>query len=258
MKKGILRAVLATSFTVATALTSLAAEEAEDPAVAYPAKVSCTADFCTAGWSEQNGFTHYFDASGKAATGECVIEGKAYTFDQNGHLVRKGIHRDGLEDELLSEAFVLADKNWEYSLYAIDLVNQERSKVGQPALEPNFDLTVVAAYRCLHMDKYNYFAHDYNSVDQNNYDWTVYSHIPSSVGENIQLHGDATNPNNGVVNTETPTEQVDHSHKLLAASNGHYNNMISPLAHSVGVAIFRNDYNTRDYYTMLFLPELEL
>lgn len=256
MKKGLLKAIVAAVFTAMITLPVLAAEEADEPAAACPIKTFCTADSCTTGWSEQNGFTHYFDASGKAASGECVIEGNAYTFDQNGHLIREGIHRNGLEDELLSEALVLTQENWEYSVYAIDLVNQERAKVGQPPLQPNFDLSVVAAYRCLHMNKYNYFAHDYDSIDQNNYDWAVYSRIPSSVAENIQLHGDITNPNNGVVNTETPTEQVNHSHKLLTASTGHYNNMISPLAHSVGVAIFRNEHQTRDYYTMLFLPKL--
>ncbi len=256
MKKGLLKTMLITFFTATAAFTSFAAEDVEAPDITCLDNISCTADFCNAGWSEQNGFMHYFMPSGEAASGECVIEGKAYTFDQNGHLVHEGIHRDGMEDDLLSEAFVLADENWEHSLYAIDLVNQERSKVGQPALEPNFDLTVVAAYRCLHMDKYNYFAHDYNSIDQNNYDWTVYSQTPSSVAENIQLHGDATNPNNGIINTETPIEQVDHSHELLTASTIHYNNMISPMAYSVGAAIFRNAHNTRDYYTMLFLPKL--
>ncbi len=252
MKKGLSEAVLVTSFTLMTALTSLA-EVRENPAAADTTEPSCTV-----GWAEQSGSMYYFNTSGEAATGECVIDGRAYTFDQNGRLIRAGIHRDGLEDELLSEAFVLADANWEYSLYAIDLVNEERARAGQPALEPSFDLTVVAAYRCLHMDKYNYFAHDYDSVDQNNYDWMVYSHIPSSVAENIQLHGDVTNPNNGIVNTETPMQQVDHSHKLLTASTGHYKNMVSPLAHTAGAAIFRNDYQTRDYYTMLFLPELEI
>lgn len=256
MIKVLLKAMVTAAFITTTALPALAAEETKDPAAACPTQTFCTADCCTAGWSEQNGFTHYFDLSGKAAKGECVIEGNAYTFDQNGHLLQKGIHRNGLEDDLLSEALVLTKENWEYALYAIDLVNQERAKVGQPALQPDFDLSVVAAYRCLHMNKYNYFAHDYDSIDQNNYDWTVYSQLPSSVAENIQLHGDITNPNNGVVNTETPRQQVEHSHQLLTASSGHYQNMISPQAHTVGAAIFRNDHHTRDYYTMLFLPEL--
>ena len=204
------------------------------------------------GWKYIGENWFYFNTNGNMATGEKLVENNAYTFDSTGKMLYEGIHRNGLEDDLLTEAFVIAHKNWEESLYAMELVNRERAKLGITPLSLDFDLSVVATYRCLHMNKYNYYDHKFNNEYACDNNWQNYIGKTIILSENMHLYGHETNPNNGIINTETPREYTNKAHNELVNSPGHYRNMIDPLDVKVGIGFYCNAYRTRDYSVQLF------
>lgn len=204
------------------------------------------------GWRYIDEHWYFFAASGNMLTGEQLVESKAYTFDCTGKMLYEGIHRNGFEDELLTEAFIKTQMNWQESLYALELVNQERARLGIAPLALDFDLSVVATYRCLHMNRYNYYDHKYNNEYACDVNWATYSGKSVILSENLHIYGDERNPNNGIINTETPREYTNKAHIELVNSPGHYKNMTDPLDVRVGIGFYRNSYRTRDYSTQLY------
>jgi len=204
------------------------------------------------GWLKANGHWYYFNSTGQLLTGEQVIDHKAYTFDDSGRMVLEGIHRDGLEDDLLSEALVKTYENWPDTIFSFDLINQERVKSGIAPLELDFNLSLIATYRCVHMNKYNYFSHVYSNEYPSDTNWKAYTGIDTELGEIIHCHGDINNPNNGIINTTTTREFVINAHNAYVNSKGHYDIMTASKYAKVGIGFFRNIYQTRDYNATLF------
>lgn len=203
------------------------------------------------GWKTIEGTWYYFATDGSMLTGEQVIDNKAYTFDGSGQMIREGIYREGLETDLLSDAFVKTHNNWKESLYALELMNQERAKIGIGPLSLDFGLSVIATYRCAHMNKYNYISHTYDNESPSDTNWLAYSGELTSIGELLQIYGDATNPNDGIKNTISPREFTMHAHNNFVRSPGHYKTMTRAYYSKVGIGFYRNLNQTRDYSTYL-------
>lgn len=208
--------------------------------------------FLITGWIDDNGFRYYINDDGIMLTGEQVINGKVYIFSNDGHLLSEGAHKDGLEDTLLLEATVSTKEHWNDILYALSLVNQERANLGIAPLEINYDLSIVAAYRAAHMNKYNYFSHYYDGKIECNLNMESYSGSTFHLGENIWLYGSTTNPNDGVLNTLTNTQLIQMAQNDYVNSPKHYVNMIDSRYNQIGIGILKNQVGTRDYVTMLF------
>lgn len=204
------------------------------------------------GWKELDGYWYYFDSDGQMLTGERVIDRKAYTFDTAGRMILEGIHRDGLEDDLLSEAFVKTHGNWQETIYAIELTNQERAKMGVALVTLDYDLTLIATYCCAHMDKYNYFTDAYNNESFSDTIWKAYTGIDTVLGRIMYINGDIDNPTNGVVFTKTMHEFVVEAYNDYLDDPLYVADIIKPTYIKAGVGIFRNKYQTRDYTVTLF------
>lgn len=209
--------------------------------------------YMSTGWIEDNGLRYYLNSDGAMLTGEQVIDGKAYTFSQDGRLLMDGVHRDGMEDDLLAEAVVNTKEHWNDILYSLSLVNQEREKVGAAPLVIDYDLSVIATYRAAHMNKYNYFSHYYDDgTFIAGVDVQAYTMSHKSLRENIYLRGSIENPNNGIKNTETMNEIIQIAHNNYVHSPSHYQAMINNDSTIAGIGILKNAYNTRAYVNMLF------
>jgi len=204
------------------------------------------------GWKNSDGCWYYFASDGQMLTGEQVIDHKAYTFDAAGRMILEGIHREGLEDDLLSDAFVKTHQNWQETIYAIELINQERARIGGAQVALDYDLTLIATYRCAHMDKYNYFTHDYNNEYPSDTNWKAYTGIDTVLGEIMHYYGDINNPNNGNIKTESMHDFAAGAHNAYINSPGHYDSMTKSKYARAGVGIFRNKYLTRDFTVTLF------
>lgn len=204
------------------------------------------------GWIDDNGFQYFLNNDGKMLTGQQVINDKVYIFSDDGHLLSEGVHKDGLEDDLLLEATVSTKEHWNDILYALSLVNKERANLGIAPLEINNDLSIVATYRAAHMNKYNYFSHYYDGKTECNLNMQSYAGAVFHLGENIWLYGSTTNPNDGVLNTLTNTELIQMAHNDYVNSPKHYVNMIDTRYNQIGIGILKNQVGTRDYVTMLF------
>jgi glucan-binding YG repeat protein len=204
------------------------------------------------GWIVNNEHRYYINSDGAMLTGEQVIDGKVYTFSRDGQLLMEGVHRDGMEDDLLAEAVVNTKEHWNDILYSLSLVNQEREKVGAAPLVIDYDLSIIATYRAAHMNKYNYFSHYYNDKPVCKHDVTTYTGKNSLLKENIWLYGNTTNPNNGIINRSTSKEIIQMAHNDYINSSGHYANIIGTDSTKMGIGIYKNQVGTRDYVTMLF------
>lgn len=203
-------------------------------------------------WINYNEKKYYLDTDGAMLSGEKVISGKAYTFSQSGDLLREGVHRDGLEDDLLTEAVINTNLHWNDILNALNLVNIEREKIGTAALSIDYDLSVLATYRSAHMNKYNYFSHynDNNFIADLNA--KSYFNTQRYLNENIWLYGSTENPNTGFVKTETDDTLVQMAHTDYVNSSSHYQAMISKDVSQIGIGILKNSTSTRVYEIMLF------
>lgn len=267
INRKIIMAVMATSLSLAAAFPALAGWQQDQLGWRYESNGVYTSTewkkinnywyhfgqdgYMNTGWLD-DGQRYYLNSDGVMLTGEQIISGKAYTFSQDGRLLREGIHRDGMEDDLITEAVVSTNLHWNDILYALQLVNQERAKVGARALEIDYDLSVVASYRAAHMNKYNYFSHYIDSIFVADNDAVAYTGKQNYLKENIWLYGSINNPNNGVIKTETSEQIVQMAHKDYVNSSGHYQTMISADSTKVGIGFFENNVSTRAYITMLF------
>ena len=114
------------------------------------------------GWQVIDNSTYYFNTDGAMVSGEAFIDGSSYTFHENGHLLFKGIHRNGMEDDLITAAFESTQKYQAEIHEMISQVNEHRRSNGKHELRYDENLSVIAAYRAAHMAKYNYYSHYYN------------------------------------------------------------------------------------------------
>ncbi len=204
------------------------------------------------GWTVQDGGYYYVREDGTRLTGEQVVDHKAYTFDGNGKLVREGIHRDGLEDDLLTQSFVRTWDNWEETLYMVELINTERQKAGLPVLAVDFDLSVAAAYRCAHMVRYHYQAHEYGGVPQWSAVWEAYSRRSMWLRENYYYFGYLKEQNEGVVRDWDRKEFIDGGHEWYCNSPAHYENIMCDWVTKVGVGYAQNENAPLDLTVTLF------
>ena len=96
---------------------------------------------------EENGWKYAYDASGSPftgwfqigdswffsgigggiVTGERGIDGKAYTFASDGHMISEGVHRDGFEDDIYNMAVVKTDEYWSHYQLALELLTERKS-----------------------------------------------------------------------------------------------------------------------------------
>lgn len=208
--------------------------------------------FMDTGWINIDGDWYFFDTDGSMVAGEQLIENRAYTFDHSGKMLYEGIRRSGLEDDLLTDSFIKTHENWDESLHALELINQERTNLNVSLLSLDFDLSLVATYRGAHMNKYNYLGHKYDSIYACDINWYHYSGQNKILSENIHLYGEIDIPNNGNTHTESPWEFTNIAHNQLKHSPGHFKNMIDPLDVKVGIGFYRNSYMTRDYAIQLY------
>ena len=204
------------------------------------------------GWNVTQEGTYYRDANGQRLTGEQVVDGKAYTFSPDGWLVREGIHRDGLEDDILSQALVLTVENWEETQHMIALINEERQKVGLALVAPDFSMSVAATYRCIHMDRYQYLGHDYNGVSQGNAVGAAYLGRACGWGENYYYFGDVTRESKGLLDELPLPEFTVQAHAWLCQSPTHYENITFRGVTKVGAGFYYNPDRTMGYTVNLF------
>lgn len=204
------------------------------------------------GWVESKGLLYYLGPDGAMVTGEQVIDGKAYTFAPDGHKQMDGIHRDGLEDGLLTEAVEKTWANWGNVLYAVELINEERAQGGLHDVRADYALSVIANYRNAHMNQYNYFDHyiDKRYLAEEAASAYIGRRIP--VRENIWIYGYFDNPTKGVVNPEPIPKIVEMAHGFYVDSPSHYENIMAADATKVGIGVLKSANGTRDYISMIF------
>ncbi len=187
------------------------------------------------GWKTIDGIQYYFFEDGHMAAGECMVEGHACTFDANGAFIQNGIHRDGLEDDLLTKAFECCNLYEEDCLHMIELINSERASMGMSPVIYSKDLAILASYRVQHMAKYNYYSHRYESAERPQfvYDFIDYGLLPQG-GENLLKGGYKT------INLDNCDIQALNECMLVSFKNSqsHYNNMTSAKWKTVGVGYY--------------------
>ena len=194
------------------------------------------------GWITDSGKTYYLTPQGNRISGEAAIDGKAYTFGADGALICEGISRNGMDSDILSQALVLCYSNWNEMQEFTNKINNIRAEVGAAPLELDFQLSVIATYRSLHMSKYGYFNHYsnlYNStkpahmIDYGNYFGS--SREYSYIGENINRirYYD-------ISQEKKPIDWIDYAFEGLKNSPSHYENMIDIGWKKVGVGFASN------------------
>lgn len=164
------------------------------------------------------------------ATGECMIEDHAYTFDSTGGYMYSGIHRNGFDDELLTKAFELCCKSEADGLHMTDLINQERLSYGIAPVEYNRNLAVLATYRCLHMEKNNYYSHYFTSSTSPQFalDYDAYR-LSLNGGENLSRSSYTDIMELSLVSVNAK------SMSSFRNSSSHHNNIINSRWTSVGI-----------------------
>ena len=218
---------------------------------------------------EENGWKYAYDASGSPftgwfqigdswffsgigggiVTGERGIDGKAYTFASDGHMISEGVHRDGFEDDIYNMAVVKTDEYWSYYQLALELLNMERASNGLAPLRLDRNLCVIATYRANHMWKYGYAGHrdaagnKYHSLAAQQYFGTfVYT------AENIN-HREA-DPDPVITDPRTLPEQVRKSQIALVNSPPHRKLMNDPKDTAAGFGIYSSP--SRELFVQIF------
>ena len=204
------------------------------------------------GWSSIDGEWYYYNSDGSPANGVQVIDGEAYTFDGSGRMVLDGVHRDGMEDDLLEKAYVTTSRNWDQAQLALDELNRTRAENGAGPVSLDYDFCLLSAYRALHMIKHNYQTHfkpDGTSyVDELA---TLYYHTPMDLAEVFVFHLHS-HPLRLSVDEVRSTSFV----KLLN-SESHRRSLLNPERSRLGVcAVVSNDEFTPGYYAFVFLEVL--
>lgn len=197
-------------------------------------------------WFEENGNWYYLDENGAMVTGQAVIEDKVTNFDENGVFTGYGIHIDGLEDDVLDEAFLQTSRHMAAVKEALAQINALRAEVGQAPLDLDYRLSIAAAYRGGEMFKHNYFSH-YQGSDSR---YTSVLRAMNNAGhsfmaENIYFEK-TSNPQRSW--EATITEGTER----YKASPGHYANMINSYAKKVGIGLYWSPDGTLRYYNMIF------
>ena len=218
---------------------------------------------------EENGWKYAYDASGSPftgwfqigdswffsgigggiVTGERGIDGKAYTFASDGHMISEGVHRDGFEDDIYTMAVVKTDEYWSHYQLALELLNMERTSNGLAPLRLDRDLCVIATYRANHMGKYGYSGH-YDASGKGYYTAAARQYFGRYVpiSENIKNKKAAHGPT--LIRQLTPDNQVREAHASLLTSPPHVKLMNDPTDTSAGFGIYYTP--SRELFVQLF------
>lgn len=210
-----------------------------------------TEGYMDIGWITDNNNTYYLSPDGAMLSGTQVIDGQYCSFRTSGELLGppKPIHIDGLDDNLLREAITQTDLYWSEIEYSVALVNQERERLGLPALIINKDLCNIAGYR-------NAYINQTNSLDHISSDGTVLGNATATlyfgqtfnVGENLFRYYSRS----GKPLDDTALKTAEMGFDTFLASPSHYHNIINSTYQNIGISIFKNTNNTRYFITQLF------
>lgn len=199
------------------------------------------------GWHDVDGITYFFYPDGVMATGESDISGKAYTFSDQGAFLYQGIHRDGLEDDLLTAAWENTIRYQDEIMDHIRKLNEYRIENNRKPLTYDRDLCVIAGYRSLHMHKYDYFSHRYHDVSQVRETGQHYYGYKREYGENI-FRIVATR---GTIGYPDLYAGNDDSLDSFKSSPGHNYNLLNTISSGVGIG-----YCINSDYTYLALTQV--
>jgi len=197
------------------------------------------------GWIDLNGVWYYLYPDGHMASGESLIGDKMYTFNASGAYQFEGIHRDGLDDDVISEAVVQYYKNYDAIYDEYLRINADREARGLSRLELHKDMCIASMYRCLHMIKHGYYDHMRDGVDCANEAFLGYTGTFVDISENLNRGTDREN-------TSSFSEWGSYLHDGLMNSKYHSMNILRPPYKRVGVGIVLLDGGKRCYLTQMF------
>ena len=137
------------------------------------------------GWQLIDGVQYYLYPSGEMASGESLIDGRAYTFADSGAYQYEGIHREGLEDDVITSAWEFYHNNYDAYVHVWKELNDDRAERGLSQLVLHDEMSIAATYRAFHMHKHKYTAHFVNGIDLANEAFLGYTGTFVDISENI-------------------------------------------------------------------------
>lgn len=202
------------------------------------------------GWITVNSASYYLSESGAMQTGTVLLDNMYYSFSPSGELLGNPvpIHIEGLDDTMLAAGIQQTDRYWNEITEMLSLLNQERAQHGAAPLVLDKDLCNIAGYRCAYMDATGYYEHYLNDIDLSNSVSSLYYGEYKNVGENLYSH---YSKNNFPLSCSV-MESALRGFNWYRESPGHFNNMINPAYHKVGLCIYNSD-DTRRYFTQIFI-----
>ena len=209
-----------------------------------------------AGWQQENDRYYYVvDETNTRLQGEQLLNGKPYTFNDDGILILNGIHRDGLEDNILNLAYEEYAQRQTDIDYMLQYINEVRAATGAGALTLDFNMTIAAIYRSIEMEQYNYFSH---YLDGKSRAIDVYlaqtkrPRLTFNLSENLFR---SRTDYGTLLSLYSMQELGTNAINGYMASPGHYANLMDKSKLRVGIGIYLNSTNNRYYTTLLFLNE---
>ncbi|MBQ7558504.1 MAG: hypothetical protein IJT00_10645 [Lachnospiraceae bacterium] len=200
------------------------------------------------GWIQDGGSWYFAGPGGGFVYGDYSVDGKAYTFSDDGTYVCEGVHRDGFEDDLYNTAVINVSKYWDCHCLALDLLNEERARNGLAPLRLDWDLCILANYRACHMLKYNYADHyDDNGVAQAQHIADLYYGRQVRISENLNRRFGDDGP---IPDPRSPVDQVRKSQVALINSPPHHVLMLDPKDTAAGFGLGYSP--TRELFVQLF------
>ena len=193
----------------------------------------------------------FFYPDGSMASGESYIGGRMYTLDSEGRYIRDGVHRDGLEDDLLEKAMLTYIDSRDDVAYLIALTNNVRRKAGVGDLLEDPIASVAAIYRGLEMEKYDYVGHYVDGIPMCERAYFAIRGNHDGVrgcGENIHVRYGMTDPDT----QENDIVRADIAIQRLTESPEHFENMVIPKYKYVGCGPVYNEDRTHYYMTQIF------
>lgn len=209
-----------------------------------------------ADWQQENGQYYYVvDETNTRLQGEQILDGKPYTFNDDGVLILNGIHRDGLEDTILTRAYETYAQSQTDIDYMLQYINQVRAATGAGALTLDFNMTIAAIYRSIEMEQYNYFSH---YLDDSPRAVDVYlaqtkrPRLTFSLSENLCRY----RTDSGTLLPQYTMQGLsDYAINGYIASPNHCANLMDKSKLRVGIGIYLNDTKNRYYATLIFSNE---
>ncbi len=202
------------------------------------------------GWLTIGDATYYLYPDGAMASGESLISGKAYTFSDNGAFLFEGIHRDGLENDLVTCAWEKTEQYQEEIRDMINRINQKRADHGLPPFVYDEGLTRVAMYRANHMGKHNYYSHYYN--DTTGHVVNVSKHLLGRSGGMKENNNLVTNKTRPVYNSLLDSNP--DSIQTLMNSAGHRDILLTTACTRVGIGYYTSPDFQKLILTQVFAP----